>query len=69
MSTIVETIKNDLVDAIENDKLVLPTLPEAALQVREIAEKKMQDLSAVSVEAAMRTVEGSARSMGIEVVE
>ncbi|MCG8518256.1 MAG: HDOD domain-containing protein [Pseudomonadales bacterium] len=38
MSTIVETIKNDLVDAIENDKLVLPTLPEAALQVREIAE-------------------------------
>lgn len=38
MSTIVETIKNDLTDAIENDKLVLPTLPEAALQVREIAE-------------------------------
>ncbi|MDV2077338.1 MULTISPECIES: HDOD domain-containing protein [Marinobacter] len=38
MSTIAETIKNDLVDAIENDKLVLPTLPEAALQVREIAE-------------------------------
>ncbi|MDX1754467.1 MAG: HDOD domain-containing protein [Marinobacter sp.] len=38
MSTIVETITNDLVEAIENDKLVLPTLPEAALQVREIAE-------------------------------
>ncbi|MEX0605430.1 MAG: HDOD domain-containing protein [Marinobacter sp.] len=38
MSTIVETIKNDLLTAIENDKLVLPTLPEAALQVREIAE-------------------------------
>lgn len=38
MSTIVETIKKDLTDAIENDKLVLPTLPEAALQVREIAE-------------------------------
>ncbi len=38
MPTIVETIKNDLLTAIENDKLVLPTLPEAALQVREIAE-------------------------------
>ena len=38
MSTIVETIKNDLVEAIDNDKLILPTLPEAALKVREIAE-------------------------------
>lgn len=40
MSTIVETIKNDLLSAIENDKMVLPTLPEAALQVREIAESE-----------------------------
>jgi large subunit ribosomal protein L11 len=38
-------------------------------QVREIAEKKMKDLNAVDVEAAMRMVEGSARSMGLEVVE
>ena len=36
-------------------------------QVREIAEIKMVDLSAASVEAAMRTVAGSARSMGIDV--
>ena len=36
-------------------------------QVREIAEKKMPDLNAGDVEAAMRIVEGSARSMGIEV--
>jgi len=36
-------------------------------QVREIAEKKMSDLSASSIEAAMRTIEGTARSMGIEV--
>ena len=36
-------------------------------QVREIAEIKMKDLNAVEIEAAMRTVEGSARSMGIEV--
>jgi large subunit ribosomal protein L11 len=37
-------------------------------QVREIAEAKMKDLNANDVEAAMRMVEGSARSMGIEVV-
>ena len=36
-------------------------------QVKEIAEKKMNDLNCDSIEAAMRTVEGSARSMGIEV--
>ena len=34
-------------------------------KVREIAESKMQDLNAASVEAAMRMVEGTARSMGI----
>jgi large subunit ribosomal protein L11 len=38
-------------------------------KVREIAEFKMRDLNAASVEAAMRMVEGTARSMGIEVVE
>ena len=36
-------------------------------QVREIAEAKMADLSAVDVEAAMKIILGSARSMGIEV--
>ncbi len=36
-------------------------------QVREIAEAKMRDLNATSVEAAMQTILGSARSMGIEV--
>ena len=36
-------------------------------QVQEIAETKMQDLNAGSVEAAMRMVEGTARSMGFEV--
>lgn len=36
-------------------------------QVREIAETKMPDLNAASVEAAMRMVEGTARSMGIVV--
>ena len=36
-------------------------------QVRQIAEKKMNDLNANDVEAAMKIVEGTARSMGIEV--
>jgi large subunit ribosomal protein L11 len=36
-------------------------------QVRQIAETKMADLNAASVEAAIRMVEGTARSMGIEV--
>jgi large subunit ribosomal protein L11 len=38
-------------------------------QVREIATRKLKDLNATSVEAAMRMVEGSARSMGLEVTE
>ena len=38
-------------------------------QVREIAEQKMKDLNCDTIEAAMRMVEGSARSMGIEVAE
>ena len=37
-------------------------------QVREIAEEKMADLNAGSVEQAMRTIEGTARSMGVEVL-
>ncbi|MDO4568630.1 MAG: 50S ribosomal protein L11 [Clostridia bacterium] len=38
-------------------------------QVREIAELKMPDLNAASVEAAMRMVAGTARSMGVTVVD
>jgi large subunit ribosomal protein L11 len=38
-------------------------------QVREIAEIKMKDLNANDVEAAMRIIEGTARSMGITVSE
>ena len=38
-------------------------------QVREIAAAKMGDLNAVDVEGAMQMVKGSARSMGLEVVE
>jgi large subunit ribosomal protein L11 len=38
-------------------------------QVREIAEKKMPDLNAGSIEAAMSMVKGTARSMGVTVAE
>ena len=37
-------------------------------QVREIATQKMPDLNAASVEAAIKSIKGTARSMGIEVV-
>src|SRR6266853_1533124 len=37
-------------------------------QVREIAQTKLVDLNTDSIDSAMRTVEGTARSMGIEVV-
>lgn len=38
-------------------------------QVKKIAEAKMVDLNAVNIEGAMKIIEGSARSMGVEVVE
>ena len=41
----------------------------SAAQIREIAEKKMADLNCDSVESAASMIKGSARSMGLEVVE
>jgi large subunit ribosomal protein L11 len=38
-------------------------------QVREIAQIKMPDLTAGDIEAAMRTIEGAARSLGLDVVD
>jgi len=38
-------------------------------QVEEIAEKKMQDLNAADMDAAVKIISGSARSMGIEVID
>ena len=37
-------------------------------QLKEIAEKKMSDLNANDIEAAMKIIAGSARSMGVDVV-
>jgi len=50
----------------EPGKIKAGSVTEA--QVREIAEKKMKDLNANDVDAAMAMVMGSARSMGLEVV-
>ena len=49
----------------EPNKTKVATVTEA--QVREIAETKMPDLNAASVEAAMEMIKGTARSMGIVV--
>jgi len=38
-------------------------------KIREIAQKKMPDLNANSIEAAMNILEGTARSLGVEIVE
>jgi len=38
-------------------------------QVRELAKQKIQDMNCGDIEAAVRTVKGTARSMGIDVVE
>ncbi len=56
----------DRASAVPN-KTKVAKLPKS--KVREIAELKMQDLNAANIEAAMSMIAGSARSMGIEVVE
>lgn len=38
-------------------------------QVREIAEQKMKDLNAIDLEGAMRQIEGTARNMGLDIVD
>lgn len=38
-------------------------------QVREVAEEKMPDLNASSIETAMKTVEGTCRSMGVKIAD
>jgi large subunit ribosomal protein L11 len=48
-------------------KIKVATITKA--QIKEIAERKMPDLNAFNVEAAMKIIEGTARNMGIEVSE
>lgn len=50
MSTLIDTVHDDILEAIDNDSIVLPTLPEVALRVREAAENpdiSIGDLSKV----------------------
>ncbi|CCK75627.1 MAG: HDOD domain-containing protein [Oleispira antarctica] len=42
---LVQQVKQDIIQALENDELVLPTLPEIALQVREVAENVTSSIS------------------------
>ena len=44
MSLIVEKVRQEIITAIKNDRLVLPTLPEVALRVREVADDPNADL-------------------------
>lgn len=48
MSSLAETVQSELLEAIENDELVLPTLPEVALRVREAAEDPDISIPALS---------------------
>ncbi len=57
------------IDRASGEPNVKKVAKVARAKVREIAELKMKDLNAASVEAAMRMIEGTARSMGIEIVE
>ena len=51
----------------EPNKTKVAKLPRA--KAREIAESKMPDLNAASIEAATSMIEGTARSMGIEITD
>ena len=48
MSALIETVQSELLAAIDNDELILPTLPEVALQVREAAEDSDVGLNELS---------------------
>ncbi len=44
MRQVAETVRQEIITAIKNDKLVLPTLPEVALRVREVADDPSADM-------------------------
>ena len=44
MSQIADRVRQDIITAIKNDQLVLPTLPEVALKVREVADDPKADI-------------------------
>jgi large subunit ribosomal protein L11 len=64
-SDLIKKAANIKSGANNSKKVVAGTMTEAKL--REIAETKMADLNAASVEAAMSMIKGSARSMGVKI--
>ena len=67
-----DPLKSDLYVSAEGIRsrarhALYPGWPSAQAQVLEIAKQKMPDLNAASVEAAVKSIKGTARSMGIEV--
>ncbi|MBV1877277.1 MAG: HDOD domain-containing protein [Pseudomonadales bacterium] len=48
MQTTIESIRTEILDAIKNDDLVLPTMPEVALRLREVADDPNVDANAIS---------------------
>ena len=68
IKAIAESKNFTLVGALEDARSPLIGW-DAGTQLRDIAEKKMKDLNANDLEAAAKIIEGSARSMGLEIVE
>lgn len=65
-----ELIKQKLgIKSGSKDPLKVKVASMKKSQVKSIAEKKMVDLNAFSVETAMKMVEGTARSMGVKIIE
>ena len=59
--------QGDLIIPVVTNKTKVATITKA--QIKEIAELKMPDLNAASLESAMSMIEGTARSMGVTVAE
>ena len=49
MSNLVETVSKDIIEALQNDQLTLPSLPEVALKVRDVAEKDDSTINDLTV--------------------
>ena len=57
------------IEKASGKNVAAPTGTIKRSQVREIAEEKMQDLSANDIEQAMKIIEGTCRSMGVKVID
>lgn len=55
MSSLAETVSNDIIEALKQDRLTLPTLPEVAMRVRAIAENEESTINDLTVTIAQDT--------------